>query len=219
MESFKSNADMVNYNSIADNFQSGDLILFHGPGPESELIEVIDHTPFSHVAMVIRLDGYTKPLLWTSDEITTISDVLDGKKEKGVHLLDLGAVLKFCSTKTSRTGAHYKYCWRKLEYQKPADFMEKFEQFMHQVDGTAFPSLEAMALHFFAGKLGISTGTKTMFCSELATDTLVHLDLLPSDTIINSYSPGSYAAGQGLQLLHGARYGDEVDFSYVETTE
>lgn len=205
---------MTDYNSIVDDFQTGDLILFGGPGPESIIIEAIDHTPFSHVAMVVRLVNHDKPLLWTSDEITTISDVLDGQEEKGVHLLDLAAVLKLCNTKTSRTGAHYKYCWRQLDYSRPADFMQKLEVYMQRVDGTAFPSLEAMALHFFAGKLGISTGKKSMFCSELVTDTLVNLDLLPQDTIINSYSPGSYAAGEGLKLLQDACYVGETFFSY-----
>lgn len=205
---------MENYNTIKQSFSTGDLILFHGPGPESELIEKIDHSQFSHVAMVVRLPKYDKPLLWTSDEIVTISDVLDDKRQKGVHLLDLASVLKFCHHKSTKSGAQYSYTWRKLNYNKPKNFMSLMEKFMQHVDGTAFPSLEAMALHFFAGSLGISTGTKSMFCSELITDTLVHLGLLPSDTIINSYSPGSYADGQHVQLLNGATFSPEVPFEY-----
>ncbi len=202
------------YKIIEQDLSTGDLILFHGPGPESELIEKIDHTPFSHVAMVVRLPKHDKPLLWTSDEIVSITDVLDDKREKGVHLLDLANVLKFCNQKTSKSGAHYSYTWRQLNYTKPENFMSLLEQFMQKVDGTAFPSIEAMALHFLAGKLGISTGTKSMFCSELITDTVVHLSLLPPDTIINSYSPGSYAEGQHLHLLHGAKLANEVAFTF-----
>ena len=207
---------MENYNSINQLFSTGDLILFHGPGPESELIELIDHTPYSHVAMVVKLPKYDKPLLWTSDEIVTITGVLDEKRQKGVHLLDLASVLKFCNKKTTKSGAHYSYTWRQLNYSKPKNFMTLLENFMQSVDGTAFPSLEAMALHFFAGTLGISTGTKSMFCSELITDTFVHLNLLPADTIINSYSPGSYADGQHLQLLDGASLNEAVAFTYDE---
>lgn len=192
----------------------GDLILFHGPGPESQLIEKIDHTSFSHVAMVVRLPGVDSPLLWTSDEITSIVDVLDGQEKKGVHLLDLAAVLEFCKNKPSQTGAQYSFTWRPLIYKRPDDFLNRLAQFMQKVDGTAFPSLEAMALHFLAGKLGISTGSHSMFCSELITDTFVHLDLLPEDTVINSYSPGSYAAGQDLKLTSGAHLGPETPFSY-----
>jgi hypothetical protein len=205
-----------NYNSMKQLIATGDLILFHGPGPESELIEAIDHTPFSHVAMVVKLPRYDKPLLWTSDEIVTITDVLDDKRQKGVHLLDLASVLQFCNHKTAKSGARYTYTWRKLDYDKPKTFMQLLEKFMQHVDGTAFPSLEAMALHFFAGSLGISTGTKSMFCSELITDTFVHLNLLPPDTIINSYSPGSYADGQHVQLLNGATLSPEVAFTYAE---
>lgn len=203
------------YQSISANMKTGDLILFHGPGPESVLIEKIDHTPFSHVAMVIKLPGHQQPLLWTSDEITSIVDVIDHKEAKGVHLLDLADVLNFCAHKPSKTGAKYTFTWRQLMYQRPADFMSLLERFMKNVDGTAFPSLEAMALHFMAGKLGISSGTHSMFCSELITDTFVHLDLLPKDTIINSYSPGSYAEGQNLKLLLGAKMGPEIPFKYA----
>ncbi len=208
---------MNTYSSIVDDLSTGDLILFHGPGPESELIELIDHSPFSHVAMVVRLPKYEQPLLWTSDEIVTITDVLDGKREKGVHLLDLAKVLDFCNHKTAKNGKHYKYTWRKLDYDKPDDFMDLLTQFMKKTDGTAFPSLEAMALHFLAGKLGISTGTKSMFCSELITDTFVHLNLLPSDTIINSYSPGSYAENHDLKLLDGASLAQEFNFVYLSS--
>jgi hypothetical protein len=205
---------MEKYQTIKNKLSTGDLILFHGPGPESELIEVIDHTQYSHVAMVVKLPNHEKPLLWTSDEITSITDELNNQRHKGVHLLDLADVLKFCHNKVSKSGKHYTFTWRQLDYQKPENFMNKLEKFLQHVDGTAFPSIEAMAFHFFEGRLGISSGTKSMFCSELVTDTYVHLDLLPADTIINSLSPGSYAQGQGLKLLNGAKLSVEIPFKF-----
>ncbi len=57
-----------------------------------------------------------------------------------------------------------------------------------------------------------------MFCRELITDTMVHLNLLPQDTVINSYSPGSYAGGQHLQLLDGASLAKEVNFNYNKSS-
>lgn len=206
---------MQTYPSIKNKLTTGDLILFHGPGPESELIEVIDHTQYSHVAMVVKLPNHEKPLLWTSDEITSIADELNNQRHKGVHLLDLADVLKFCHKKVSCSGGRYTFTWRKLDYQKPDDFMGQLEKFMKKVDGTAFPSIEAMALHFFEGKLGISSGDKSMFCSELITDTYVNLGLLPANTVINSLSPGSYAQNQGLKLLNGAKLSDEIPFKFA----
>ncbi len=203
---------MTNFADIRDRIHCGDVFLFHGPGVESEIIEDIDGTAFSHVALGIRLPGHERPLLWTSDEITTLTDVLDQGRHSGVHLLDAESVLKLCMQRQYKDGKHYRFAWRRLHADRDTDFMKALETFMRSVDGRAFPSLEEMALHFAEGKLDISTDTRTFFCSELAADTYVNLGLLPADTLINSLSPGDFSSSNSLPLQQNATLDKEVWF-------
>jgi hypothetical protein len=204
---------MSSWTDIGNNVNNGDVFLFHGPGAESEIIEDIDQTPFSHIALGIRLPGHDRTLLWTSDEITSLADQIDHGERSGVHLLDAEAVFKLCMKRKYKNGQHYRFAWRRLHADRNGRFMNKLENFMREVDGRAFPSLEQMALHFAEGKMDIGTNTRTFYCSELATDTYVHLSLLPGDTLINSLSPGDFSSSNPLPLQQGATLDKEVWFT------
>ncbi|WP_457674257.1 hypothetical protein [Thiolapillus sp.] len=204
---------MTTWNDISGNVDSGDIFLFHGPGLESEIIEDVDGTPFSHIALGVRLPGHQHPLLWTSDEITTLTDQLDHGKRSGVHLLDAKSVFELCMKRRYSNGKHYRFAWRRLHVDRNARFMKALEDFMRDVDGRAFPSLEEMAAQFAEGKLDIGTNTRTFYCSELATDTYVHLGLLPADTLINSLSPGDFSSSNRLPLQSGATLDRELWFT------
>ncbi|WP_456413242.1 hypothetical protein [Thiolapillus sp.] len=204
---------MTTFNEISNSIHCGDVFLFHGPGLESEIIEDIDGTPFSHVALGIRLPGHDRPLLWTSDEITTLTDILDHGERSGVHLLDAESVFQLCMKRKYNNGRHYRFAWRRAHANRDERFMNSLENFMRDVDGRAFPSLEQMAEHFIEGKMGISTNTRTFYCSELATATYVHLGLLPKDTLINSLSPGDFSSSNHLPLQDNSKLDKEVWFT------
>lgn len=204
---------MNTWTDIGGAVDNGDIFLFHGPGLESEIIEDIDKTAFSHVAMGIRLPGHDQPLLWTSDEITTLEDQIDHGERSGVHLLDAHAVFELCMKRKYENDRHYRFAWRRLHAQRDQDFMKTLENFMRDLDGRAFPSLEQMALHFAEGKMDIGTNTRTFYCSELITDTYVHLGLLPAGTLINSLSPGDFSSSYNLPLQKGASLDEEIWFT------
>lgn len=75
--------------------KTGDIILFHGSSVEREVIEIVDHSVFSHVGMVVdgNLFGRSRPLFWESSTITDFVDIVDHKKHAGVHLIDLKRLL------------------------------------------------------------------------------------------------------------------------------
>ena len=204
---------MGTWSDISEAVDSGDIFLFHGPGLESEIIEEIDGTAFSHVAMGVRLPGHDQPLLWSSDEISTLRDQIDHGERSGVHLLDARSVFELCMKRKNGKGKHYRFAWRRLHTQRNQKFVNALENFMQDLDGRAFPSLKQMALHFAEGKMDICTNTRTFYCSELAADTYVHLDLLPADTLINSLSPGDFSSSSRLPLQDNASLDDEVWFT------
>ena len=208
---------MKTLKELISQFSTGDLILFKGFGIESEIIEFVDDSPYSHVAMVIEMSELSdKPLLWSSDEITSIDDHLNQGLHAGVHLMDLQSVMDLTASRTNKKGDHYTYSWRKLKYDKSGKFMKTLETFMRSIDGRAFPTLEGMALHYAEGKLGKRADQKTFFCSQLATNTYIHVGIFPEDLIDNSLAPGDYGDNHSAKLpfQNDASLESEVNFTH-----
>ncbi len=208
---------MTTLKDIISEFATGDLILFHGFGMESEIIEFVDGSPYSHVAMVMKFPQlHDKPLLWSSDEITTLDDYLNKGLHPGVHLMDLQKVLDLTASRTNKKGEHYTYSWRKLNYPSINDKLALLQKFMRSVDGRAFPTLEGMALHYEEGKKGIRANQKTFFCSQLATNTYIHLGIFPDSLIDNSVAPGDYGDNhwQKLPWQNNSSLAKEVHFTH-----
>ena len=206
---------MTSYDQIANDFQTGDILLFAGVSLESRLIEDIDRSRFSHVGIAVRLPGYDAPLLWSSDTIATLKDPLADKPQAGVHLIDLRDTLAFLLNETtSQKKPPYTFARRALTANRDVKFYQDLQAFMQKIDGRAFPSLAKMAEHFLEGKLGIRVSLRTFFCAELIADTYEHLGLLPTKRLINSYSPGTFAQGHSLHLIGGGALGPEQPFTY-----
>lgn len=198
----------VTFSSIKDELNTGDIILFHGPSAESKLIEKLDKSPFSHVGIVVRLEetDHNRPLLWESSTIQDLIDFETDQARSGVHLVDLEGVLKYCMSKPAKDGKTYQFAWRKLNPGTTKNGMDNFVKFMGEVDGRAFPSLSEMAIHFAEGHYDIKTDNRTYFCSQLASDTFMHLNLLTDNHPDNYYSPGSFSEDHfGLEMLNGAQ--------------
>ena len=92
---------MIPYDQIADQLQTGDIVLFRGVSLESRLIEDIDRSRYSHVGIAVRLPGYDSPLLWSSDTIATLKDAVDNRPQAGVHLIGLRETLGFLLNETN----------------------------------------------------------------------------------------------------------------------
>lgn len=208
-------ANTVAYSSIKDQMQTGDIILFHGPSAESVLIEKLDKSPFSHVGIVVRLEGtdHNRPLFWESSTIQDLNDYLEGAARSGVHLVDLEEVLDYAMAEKPVDGQHYQFAWRKLDPGSNTDLLNKMLAFMRTVDGRAFPSLAEMAIHFAEGRGDIKCNDRTFFCSELASDTYINCGLLSTEHPPNYYSPGSFSKEHDeLKLLNGAQHVTEQYF-------
>ncbi|MCU7891777.1 MAG: hypothetical protein KZQ78_09245 [Candidatus Thiodiazotropha sp. (ex Ustalcina ferruginea)] len=53
-------ADLKTLDEIADTITCGSVLLCSGTAAESRLIEEVDHTDFSHSAMIVRFHGDPK---------------------------------------------------------------------------------------------------------------------------------------------------------------
>ena len=64
----------VPYDEIRDTLMTGDIVLFHGLGWESDIIQVVELSQWTHVAMVVRAPEIDYPLIWESTPLQFIED-------------------------------------------------------------------------------------------------------------------------------------------------
>ena len=63
---------------------SGDIVIFSGQGFVSKLIRAVSG-PYSHVGMIVRAEGLDQVQLWESTTLSDLSDLITGKRIKGVQ--------------------------------------------------------------------------------------------------------------------------------------
>lgn len=182
------------WSELAAELQTGDVMLFHQDGLISSLIELVTEAHFSHVAMVVREDdGGLK--LWQSFE-----------PDGGVVSSD---VLPFLQRYTSNYKGVYIDA-RRLQVDRTADFWAPLPAFVKEMTGRPFPSALGMAVRYFEGRLGIDSGEKEFFCSDLVADTYMQVGLLKKKPPPNYYAPRSFSAYRDIELQLGASYSDHI---------
>lgn len=187
------------WSELSKDLQTGDIILFHQHGLISRLIDVFTDARFSHVGMVVRMND--KPAgeqlyFWQSFE-----------PEGGVVLDALPAFLD--KYKHDYKG---KFVCRHLEVQRTAGMEEALHAFMERVKGRPFPSIWGMMSHWMEGKLGIDSGEKSFFCSDLVADSYQNMGLLPEKPPANFYAPKNFATSKKMNLLLGAKFSEQISF-------
>lgn len=200
------------YSQFVDTFKTGDIILFESPLWGSRLIEIGSDSPYSHVAMVVRLKGIDEPLLWESSLVDFLEDKLNNEKFKGVHLVSLKAVIDYCGVSHD-----YLFALRRSSATFSEEMYGKLEAFMKSVDGIAFPSIPNFVLQYANGRYFEDSGdkSKTYFCSELLTETLQTVGLMDKSILPNSISPGNYSTYKSkseVKLLSGNHFSPEEFF-------
>jgi len=79
-----------------------------------------------------------------------------------------------------------------------------------RMDGTPFPATAALAGRWIAGRRRRAANVETTYCAEVVAATYQAMGLLGDDRPTNYFDPGSFWSGDELQLLAGARLGDEL---------
>ena len=85
-----------------------------------------------------------------------------------------------------------------------------FAHHQPRMDGTPFPATAALAGRWIAGRRRRPANVETTYCAEVVAATYQAMGLLGADRPTNYFDPGSFWSGDELQLLAGARLGDEL---------
>jgi hypothetical protein len=198
------NVQRVNYNDIAQQLQTGDLLFCHGLFQEALEVEVVEGSIWSHMGMVVRLPDYDELLLWESTTTETLKDVELHKIKTGPMLVSLRDRL------ITDVNEQYDalFAFRMLEAPRAEDTNHKLQQFIEEVHGASFPSMTRMALELLEGKLNIQAGYSNFFCSELVAETYMRLGLMDRSRASNSFEPKDFADGRSLPLVEGCQLGN-----------
>ena len=184
--------------------RTGDLWLFRGRSGADQAIRVITNAPVNHVGMAVVLDDMP-PLMWHAELGKGLRDVWTGCHHRGVQLHDLReAVVQWC-------GRYGQRAWlRQLEATMTTERENAVLRTVARLDGTPFPATAALAARWARGRFAHAAGAEVTYCAEVVAATYTAMGLLDDGLPTNSYDPGSFWSGVRLDLLDGARLGEEI---------
>jgi len=199
-----------------DQMQTGDVLLVHGRYFLSELIESILQSKWSHSAMIVKAADFGKEnewppvLLWESNSLTNLPDLLTGKYKTGPMLVDLKERLQT----TLNDFKDVEFAYRPLLVNRTPGMMKAFADFAPTVSSATFPDDLQMAAMLAEGYyLNRQADEHLYFCSELLAASYIHMKLLTHDHPYNYYSPKDFSDESKLSLLNDALFGPQIDFN------
>ncbi len=196
--------DGVDLDEAVEATRTGDVWLFRGRSAADQAIRAVTNAPVNHVGMAVVLEDLP-PLMWHAELGRGLVDVWTGTFHRGVQLHDLrGAVEQWC-------GRYQQRAWlRQLDGEVTPTMEDALHKVSAKMDGTPVPATAALARRWVLGRRRRPADVATTYCAEVVAATYQDMGLLGSDRPTNWYDPGSFWSGDELELLDGARLGDEI---------
>lgn len=130
-----------------------------------------------------------------------------GRSKSGPMLVNLAERLKYNFTH----GEDSMCAIRHLYTDRDANFKETFKKIIPAIHQATFPDTFHEFMSPAKGRvLHQKVSLDTMFCSELAAYTYMHLGLITGIHPVNSYMPIDFSEQLSLSLLKRAWHGNEV---------
>jgi hypothetical protein len=188
--------------------RTGDLWLFRGRSAADRAIRVSTNAPVNHVGMAVVIEDLP-PLMWHAELGRSLPDLWAGKHHRGVQLHDLRDAVVTWSTKYNQRA------WlRQLDHEIDRQTEDAVLSTIARLDGTPFPSTARLASRWLRGRVPRrrrELDLESAYCAEVVAVTYQSMGLLPGDRKPNWYDPGRFWSGDDLDLLAGARLGEEIE--------
>ncbi|MDT7787443.1 MAG: hypothetical protein QOF58_5862 [Pseudonocardiales bacterium] len=191
--------------------RTGDVWVFRGRSPADRAIQAMTNSPVNHVGMAIVIDDLP-PLMWHAELGKSLKDMWSGTHQRGAQLHDLrDAVVTWHDRYGQRV-------WlRQLDHAVTREMEDAALKTVARLDGTPFPSTAKLASRWLRGRVPLRTPGKkdqasleSAFCAEIVAVTYEEMGLLPKRRP-NWYDPGKFWSGDDLELLDGAKLGEEIE--------
>ncbi|PTQ89986.1 hypothetical protein [Agitococcus lubricus] len=185
------------YQTLKQQLQTGDLVLFSGTSWSSRLVQVFTLSRWSHIALVVRLPEYPDQLLlWEVTRASKLHDIQHGQSMDGVQLVNLDAKLASYQGQVAIRRLKTKL----NEQQRLQHLRHLLAAWRHK------PYCNIVRKNLYAwwhGNAASSIGHQGGFCSELIAEIYQRWQLLPADRPARYYVPQDFAPSAALKLVNG----------------
>jgi len=185
--------------------RTGDLWLFRGSSLADHAIRAVTNAPVNHVGMAVVIEDLP-PLMWHAELGQALTDVWTGTKHRGVQLHDLREAVRVW---VDRYGQ--KPWLRQLDADITPVMEDELLREVARADGLPFPRTAALAGRWLRGRVRRDAPIGVTYCAEVVARAYQVMGLLDRRRPVNSYDPGTFWSGDDLELLGGARLGEEIE--------
>jgi len=203
----------TSFEEIKSDLKTGDIVLMHGLQSSSRVIQIVEGSPWSHVALIVLAEdlgidnGNDNVLLWESDSESPVEDVIIKKAKSGPMLVSLSERLKYNFTHKE----HSRLAIRHLHVDRKQEMFDNLKSIIPEVHDAIFPDVYHEMLNPAKGRIfNEKTSLDTIFCSELVALTYIRMGLLTSLHPVNSYFPLDFSEKLSMGLLKRAWLDDEI---------
>ncbi len=191
----------MDYNDIAPQLKTGDILLFGGTTWISNLIDWVTKSRYSHVGMVYRSPGATGLdglYIWQSFE-----------PQGGVILEPLEPFLAYYPKSEAGATSFVRQLSQPLNQAQ----LDALDAYIPKVKGTPFPSIPLWLVNYWMATHGMQVSEATMYCSELVAQSFMQMGLIAPSPIAATYVPGSFEADKPNPFLQGLTMGPEIEIT------
>lgn len=187
------NERAVDFASIRDRLQTGDILLFSGRSLISHLIRVFTRSRWSHIGIVVRDLASGDLFLWEATSSNTIDDVDYGHIPRGVQLVHLEDKLR------SYNGVAAVRLLTGVE--RNGRIMKRFGWLFKRLRRAPYRNY---LIEYINVGLGRSRrATRRAFCSQLVAEAYMRMGLLRPEKPSALYTPKDFAVDTSLALRRG----------------
>ncbi len=194
----------IPYSEIKNKLQTGDLVLFSGKYSISKLVERLEHSKWSHVAMVVRIPDIDELLLWESTALTNLPDEIYHDNKTGPKVVKLLDRLRTYGSDVSPY-VPPEYAIRQLEVERTPEMLSELSNLFCNLHGIPNPGEWKMILEVLEGRIfNIKSKLDNYTCSQLVAESYIAMGLLSGKRATNGYMPMDFSSDGNLKLLKGS---------------
>lgn len=189
------------YDSIRNDLDTGDILLYSGTGAISTAIKIGTCSKWSHVGVIVRPRDFDMVCVLQSTTLSKAKDIISNQPVEGVQLNFLSESIEIYPGGIAV---------RKLDVLRTDNILKAVRDFRKEVHGRPYEEKKIQLLKsawdFFGGEN--EEDLSSLFCSELVAELYQRMGLLDEEKPSNEYTPKDFAGK--LDLLHGATLSDPI---------